>query len=175
MAPLRFRPVPPGELDGIFELLEEISRWEEEIGLPHPWPRPFPRGRMTDAANRGEVHAIEDERGELLGTITLQWEDVPFWGVRPPDAGYVHRLAVRRPYAGRSIGRRALAWAESETRSRARPYLRLDCLVESRRLHAYYEAAGFAPVGEVTVGGLRCRLYERRLGPAPTRLTAVRP
>lgn len=175
---LRFRPVPPGELGAVFDLLEEISRWEEEIGLPHPWPRPFPRERMTEAASRGEVHAIEDERGTMLGTITLQWEDRPYWGERPPDSGYVHRLAVRRPYAGRGIGRQALEWAETETRRRGRRYLRLDCLVESPRLHEYYMAAGFAPVGEVSVGGLRCRLYERRLGPPPapaTGLSAARP
>ncbi|HEV2449380.1 MAG TPA: GNAT family N-acetyltransferase [Thermoplasmata archaeon] len=165
LPPLRFRPVRPAELGPVFDVLEEVSRWEEEIGLPHPWPRPFPRERMTEAAARGEVYAIEDDRGEMLGTVTLQWEDLPFWGARPPDAGYVHRLAVRRRHAGRSIGRRALDWAETETRNRGRIYLRLDCLVESDRLHAYYTLAGFSPIGDVTVGGLRCRLYERRIGP----------
>jgi GNAT superfamily N-acetyltransferase len=176
--PLRFRAIAPEELDSVLDLLESVSRWEEEIGLPHPWPRPFPRGRLGEAAARGEVYAIEDGIGAMVATVTLQWEDLPFWGPRPPDAGYVHRLAVRREHAGRSIGRRALAWAEERTREKGRPFLRLDCLVESTRLHRYYEAAGFTPAGEAVVGGLSCRLYEKRLGPAgvgAARATAVRP
>jgi GNAT superfamily N-acetyltransferase len=162
---LHFRAIAPEELDLVLALLESVSRWEEEIGLPHPWPRPFPRGRLREAAGRGEVYSIEDDEGAMLGTLTLQWEDRPFWGPRPPDAGYVHRLAVRREHAGRAIGRRALAWAEARTRENGRPFLRLDCLVESTRLRRYYEEAGFVPVGEVEVGGLPCRLFEKRLEP----------
>jgi protein-tyrosine phosphatase len=164
--PLRFRAIAPEELDRVIALLESVSRWEEELGLPHPWPRPFPRERLTEAAERGEVYSIEDEAGTMLGTLTLQWEDLPFWGPRPPDAGYVHRLAVRREHAGRSIGRRALEWAGTQTRARGRPFLRLDCLVESTRLHQYYGAAGFLPAGEAVVGGLPCRLFEKRLDPS---------
>ena len=37
-----------------------------------------------------------------------------YWGDRPPDALYVHKLAVRRDRAGRGIGAAIVEWANAE-------------------------------------------------------------
>ena len=162
----QMRPLDVAELSIALDLLSEAARWEISIGLPHPWPQPFPASRILPAAERNELFVAEETPGTAIGTLTLQWEDVPFWGVRPPDAGYVHRLAVRRDRAGQNVGGRMLAWAEGEVRARGRGFVRLDCLKESSRLHRYYESFGFRRVGEVTQGGLECSLFEKALGPS---------
>ncbi len=164
-AGFRIRAATSTELSEVLETLAEASRWEVARGFPHPWPVPFPEDRVRPGLDRGEVYRVSDPAGRPAGTVTLQWEDLPFWGPRPADAGYVHRLAVRRAYAGRGLGSRILTWADGEVRARRREFVRLDCLTSAKRLHEFYRSNGFRPVGEVTVGGLDCTLFEKRLAP----------
>ncbi len=49
--------------------------------------------------------------------MNLQWSDPFFWGDNDTDAGYVHRLAVRRDHAGRGFGEALLAWADEPLRA----------------------------------------------------------
>jgi protein-tyrosine phosphatase len=160
---LRFRAARASDVAVACRILTEATDWEESQGFPAPWPRPFPPEPLLAASERGELFLVEDPAGSPVGTITLQWADVPFWGERPPDAGYVHRLAIRRHYGGQAIGRRMIEWAGVRTRERGRFKLRLDCLTASEPLHEYYRSLGFQRVGEVTQGGFPCTLFEKPL------------
>jgi len=86
-----------------------------------------------------------------------------FWGNVPDDAGYLHRLAIRRVYAGMELGRQLLQWAEGKVASAGRDYLRLDCMAENQALRQYYEQAGFTYRGEVRGEGWRASLYEKKV------------
>jgi ribosomal protein S18 acetylase RimI-like enzyme len=83
-------------------------------------------------------------------------------GEQEPDAGYVHRLAVRRAYAGRGMGRALLEWAAAQTAGSGRVWLRLDCMADNRRLCHYYESLGFVQRGIVGNDRWSGRLYEQR-------------
>lgn len=157
------RRAAPPELALVQDLLAEASNWQLARGLANPWPVPYPEDRLRPSLERGEVFFAEEAPGEVVGTVTLQWEDEPYWGRRPPDAGYVHKLAVRRVRAGRGVGVAILRWAEGEVRARGRAFLRLDTLTERTRLHAYYVGLGFVIVGEIRRGGLDITLFEKPL------------
>jgi GNAT superfamily N-acetyltransferase len=102
--------------------------------------------------------------GEAVAVVRLLWTDRRFWGGRDEgDAAYVHSLAVRRDLAGRGIGAAVLAWAEREAAARGRRFLRLDCLAANAGLTAYYERAGFSPIGIVRLGGEAMLLLEKPL------------
>jgi ribosomal protein S18 acetylase RimI-like enzyme len=147
------------DVDAVAAILTEAADWV--AGLDHPqWPSPFPREQVVQLVERGELYVARLD-GEVAATVTLQWSDVPYWGERPPDAGYVHKLAVRRDFAGRGVGHALVAWAEAETLAHGRSYLRLDCLAANPRIRRYYEELGFAGCGEIERGGLRMALYER--------------
>jgi len=154
------------DLDQVLDILSEASRWERAQGLEDPWPYPFPAERVLPGLERGEVYVVSVDGEDGGATINLSWEDPRFWGSTPPDAGYVHRLAVRRKYAGRSVGRALLVWAEEQVRAKGRAYLRLDCLAANRRLGLYYLELGFEPRGFVTVDGFVCARFERPVGAA---------
>lgn len=157
---LEVRPAGSEDVDIVVEILSEAARWVIEKGFPQ-WPDPFPPGVVEEALARGELF-VALAAGEIVGTLTLQWEDPRFWGRQPPVACYVHRLAVRRDRAGRGIGERLLEWADRETASRGRAYLRLDCVAANRGMSAYYEALGFRQRGErVHDDGFVVSLYER--------------
>jgi len=105
---------------------------------------------------------VKDVQG-TLGTITLQWSDKKFWGDLPLDAGYVHKLAIKRSYGGKRLGLRLLEWAEAKARAEGKRYLRLDCLASNRSIRDYYEKAGFVHVRDTLAPGWKASLYEKNL------------
>jgi GNAT superfamily N-acetyltransferase len=100
---------------------------------------------------------------DVVGTITLQWSDPVFWNGASPDAGYIHKFAVVRAYAGRKIGEEMLRWAEKQALMAGRKYLRLDCLASNSKIRAYYEKAGYTYKGDASPAGWRASLYEKPL------------
>jgi protein-tyrosine phosphatase len=93
-----------------------------------------------------------------------------FWGARPDDAGYLHRLVVRRDRVGNGLGAQLIDWASGCVRAAGRARLRLDVSADNLPLSSFYERLGFTCRGEregeliETDGGIRrwkTRLYER--------------
>jgi ribosomal protein S18 acetylase RimI-like enzyme len=99
----------------------------------------------------------------VVGTITLQWSDPVLWNGASPDAGYIHKLAVVRAYAGRKIGEEMLRWAEKQALLAGKKYLRLDCLASNRIIRDYYEKAGYIHKGDISPTGGWASLYEKSL------------
>jgi ribosomal protein S18 acetylase RimI-like enzyme len=150
----------PEELEEVVAVLSENARWLLSRGI-RQWPHPFPAGRVRRLLDRGELYVARLD-GEVVATLALLWSDPAFWGERPPDAGYVHALAVRRAHAGRRLGPRLLDWAEEQTAAAGREYLRLDCPSDNAVLRAYYEGQGFEPQGEAELDDLTVTLLQRR-------------
>jgi GNAT superfamily N-acetyltransferase len=140
-------------------LLDEATRWVGERGFEQ-WPLPFPRAEITVAIARGEVFVAEHD-GEAVATVTILTEDPQYWGIRPPDALYVHKLAVARAHAGRGFGTEVIRWADRRAASLGRRFLRLDCLGDSAGIRGYYERLGFEHRGDLVRGNRNMCIYER--------------
>ena len=164
--PLTVRCAGVGDLDAVEELLRTAARWTAARGFPNPWPVPYPMERVRPRLEAGDVYLAGEPGAPPIATVTLQWEDLPYWGARPADAGYIHRLAVRPERHAEGWGRRLIAWAEERTAAAGRPWLRLDCVAANPGIRRYYTEQAFRQVGEVTVGGVDCVLLER---PVPSR------
>jgi len=142
-------------------LLDEATVWIGERGYEQ-WPLPFPPDEIAAAIERGEVYvAVLD--GDVVATVTLLWDDKRHWGERPPDAAYVHKLAVSRACAGRRIGRALVEWADETAAANGRSFLRLDCLRTNPAIRRYYEELGFEHRGDQVIKGRDLSLYERPL------------
>jgi GNAT superfamily N-acetyltransferase len=167
--PFEVRPARLDEESLVGDLLTAAAQWTVEQGFPNPWPVPYPLARIRPRIEQGEVYLAVVAGEPPVATVTLQWEDPPLWGERPPDAGYVHRLAVRRRHAGEGWGRRLIDWAEERVAERGRPLLRLDCVAANSGLVRYYSGLGFRRVGDVRFRDLDLARFERpvRARPAP--------
>ncbi len=161
--PLEFRTARAADVPPVIEILREASLWLRSRGLPSGWPVPYPADILLRHVARSELYVVDRGPEIAIATVTLQWEDVPFWGERPPDGCYLHHFAVRRSVAGQRVGEQVVAWAERVARGRGRAFLRLDCLADDPVLIRYYERLGFERRGETTVGSLRMALLEKRL------------
>lgn len=149
----------------VLAILEDAAAWMVSRGIDQWRPGGFDQCELLQSIERRELHLARID-GRDVGTIILQWSDPIFW---PPEghdeAGYVHKLAVRREAAGRGLGRHLLDWAAARSAERGKRFLRLDCQGTNAGLCAYYEKLGFTRRGETMVRTWQVALYERAIQP----------
>jgi GNAT superfamily N-acetyltransferase len=150
----------------ISEILLGAARWLEESGAPM-WKGDelLPENTLADI-EAGEFFVAQ--RGAVIaGVLRFQLEDPLFWPDLPPgEAAFVHRLAVRREFAGGGISIAMLHWAADRARSIGRDFLRLDCEASRPRLRAFYERCGFRHHSDRHVGPYFVSRYELPLSGA---------
>jgi ribosomal protein S18 acetylase RimI-like enzyme len=165
---LRLRRASIGDVDVVVDLLSGAARWLLDAGI-RQWPDPFPREIVEGSIDRNETY-VALARGEVVGSIALNEADPNWWGDRPPDALYVHRLVVSLDARGQDIGSQLLDWAQSRVAATGRAWLRLDCGTDNLQMRKYYEGLGFRHAEDVVVsllgaggdgGEWRGSLYER--------------
>jgi GNAT superfamily N-acetyltransferase len=149
-------------------MLDEATAFVRTMGRDQ-WPVPFPQDELRQRIDRDELYVV-DLGDEPAATFTLLLDDPKFWGERPPDAVYLHKLAVRRAFAGRGLGVRVVEWVGEEAARRGRAFVRLDCQRDLPGIRRYYERLGFDLRGELERGTFAWALYERAVrpdGPSP--------
>ena len=146
-------------MSAVATLLDEATVWVGELGHEQ-WPLPYPREEIAAAIERGEVYVAE-VGNDVVATVTLLWDDTLHWGERPPDAAYVHKLAVSRASAGQRIGSRIVEWADRTAAANGRSFLRLDCMRTNPGIRRYYEELGFEHRADEVIDGRDLSLYER--------------
>jgi GNAT superfamily N-acetyltransferase len=116
--------------------------------------------RIADDVTNGLFYVAECD-GEIVGTIKFQLEDTLFWpDVSQAESAYVHRLAVRRRFAGGVVSSAMMRWAVERARGLRRRYLRLDCEASRGRLRKVYEQFGFRHHSDRHVGPYFVSRYE---------------
>lgn len=160
------RQATPQDVEAIATLLYEAEAWLRSLGMPMWRPEELDPGRLRRDVVAG-LHYVAEVQGEVVGTIRFQLEDPEFWPDRPAgEAAYVHRLAVRRDYAGRGIAAALLDWAARRASELGYQWLRLDCERDRPRLRAFYERNHFEHHSDRDVGPFRVARYQRWCGGA---------
>ncbi|HVO42811.1 MAG TPA: GNAT family N-acetyltransferase [Aggregatilineales bacterium] len=145
--------------DTVVGILTDAARWLMARDLPTWKPETLPRV-ILPAIERGEVY-LATCGGRPVATVSLQWVDLLFWGERPDDAGYLHKLAVLRSAAGQRIGERLVRWVEDAVIERSRRYVRLDCHAGNPAINQFYQNLGYRARGRVAINGTEFTLYEK--------------
>jgi GNAT superfamily N-acetyltransferase len=157
---LLIRQAMPEDIETIAEILTEAARWLEESGRTL-WRQDelLPNSVAADVHSGLFFLALCD--GQPAGTIRYQLKDWLFWpDVPQDDSAFVHRLAVRRRFAGGEVSSALLHWAIARTHALGRRYLRLDCETSRPRLRAVYERLGFRFHSDKQVGSYFVARYE---------------
>ncbi|MSP95089.1 MAG: GNAT family N-acetyltransferase [Alphaproteobacteria bacterium] len=145
-------------------LIREAADWLNGRGLTLWGPEELSYDDLVAVARAGGL-VLARVNSEAVACMYLHNEDRLFWPeCATGEAFYIHRLAVKRNFAGRGFARAMLDWADAETRAQRRKFVRLDC--EPRpKLMALYRDAGFAPVdpGPVEVTGHWVIRQEKRV------------
>ena len=147
------------------DILNEASRWADAHSGVVMWDE----GELAPAHIASEVQRgmffLAEVEGEAAGVIRFQLEDLLFWPdlAEPAESAFIHRLAVRRRFAGRGVSTALLEWAVTHARSLNKRYLRLDCDDDRVRLKALYETFGFRLHSHRQVGPYYVARYEYEL------------
>jgi predicted N-acetyltransferase YhbS len=148
-------------------ILQEAARWLGDRDVPLWQLDELSTNSITSDLARG-LFFIAEDNGEPAGTIGFQLEDPQFWPDIPPGMStFVHRLAVRRRYAGGIVSSELLKWAVARTQRLGRQFLRLDCDAARPRLRAVYERFGFRHHSDRQVGPYYVSRYEYAVFPEP--------
>jgi GNAT superfamily N-acetyltransferase len=155
------------DLPVVAKMLDEATVFVRTKGRDQ-WPVPSPQAKLRASVADRSLYVVE-VHGEPAATFTLLLDDPKFWGERPPDAVYLHKLAVRRGFAGRGLGARIVDWVVDEAARLGRSFVRLDCQRDLPGIRRYYEELGFELRGELERGAFAWALYERRTSPETSR------
>jgi GNAT superfamily N-acetyltransferase len=154
------RQATPADTGIVTEILREAARWLEETGQPMWRDDELLASHIAANVEAGLVFLAECD-GEIAGTIKFQLDDPLFWPDVPrEDSAFIHRLAVKRRFAGGGVSSALIQWAAARTRALGRRFLRLDCEASRPRLRAVYEKLGFRHHSDRQVGPYFVSRYE---------------
>ena len=139
----------------------EVSEWLADREMPVWSPDEFDLGTTRQQAAAKEL-VIGFENSGPAACMLIQTGDPIYWPEKAEGTAlYLHKIAVRRAFAGRGWGNRLIAWAVERATKRGLP-LRLDCLPRPVLMN-FYRNCGFRPVddGPVTLGGFTVVRHER--------------
>lgn len=157
---LAIRQATSEDIEAVTDILREVAGWLEERGIPLWRQDELQPSRILADVDSGEFFLAECD-GVPAGTIRFQLEDRLFWpDVSQDDSAFIHRLAVRRRFAGGEVSSALLLWAIARTHALGRRYLRLDCEASRARLRAVYERIGFRFHSDKLVGPYFVARYE---------------
>lgn len=150
----------PEDTEAVSSVLQEAADWLAQSGSAMWKGDELSPARIADDVAKGLFYVAECD-GEIVGTIKFQLEDTLFWpDIAQEESAFVHRLAVRRRFAGGAVSSAMLQWAVERARTLRRRYLRLDCEAARARLRKVYEQFGFRHHSDRHVGPYFVSRYE---------------
>jgi GNAT superfamily N-acetyltransferase len=153
------RPATLEDCGTVSDILLEAATWLAQRGMPMWRESELVVSRIRDDVAVG-LFFLAVAAAESVGTIKFQLSDPIFWPDVPDDAAYVHRLAVRRQFAGGELSSALLNWAAERAAASGRRFLRLDCEAARLSLRAVYERFGFQHHSDRQVGSYFVARYE---------------
>lgn len=127
----------------VSEILTEAARWLIERGGRLWEPSELTAEKIAPEVRQGLFWLALTPDGEHAGCIRYQLSDPEYWDDVPhEDSAFVHRVAVRRRFAGAGVSRQMIEWAKERARSDGKKFLRLDC-AKREKLRRIYEGFGF--------------------------------
>ena len=162
-APFMIRPATPDDVVAVQSMLVEVAHWLLSRGVPQWDPQQFDRSAIASWLDNGVV-LLACHDADPVGTVSITWSD-RLWADFPGDAGYVHKLAVRRAAAGQGVSLRLLKEVEQVVVAHQRHKVRLDCWAGNVALRRFYTQAGFTLSCVKREHTWHCALFEKVIEP----------
>jgi hypothetical protein len=106
----------------VSSILRDAAGWLTAIGAPMWRAEELRPDDIARGVHDGLFHLAECG-GEPAGNVRFQLTDPDFWPDVPEfESAFIHRLAVRRRFAGGAVSSALLSWAVERTASLGRPF-----------------------------------------------------
>lgn len=163
MSRIHIKHAKESDAEVVSSILREAANWLVRRGTPL-----WKADELTPDKINAEISAglfwLAEVDGTSAGCVRFQTEDRLFWpDVSPEESAFIHRLAVRRQFAGGAVSGALIEWAKARAVGLGKRYLRLDCEAKSKSLCGVYERAGFRKHSEKQVGPYWVARYDYQL------------
>ncbi|MBI2435812.1 MAG: GNAT family N-acetyltransferase [Candidatus Hydrogenedentes bacterium] len=163
MSHIHVRQAAAGDVAVVSDMLKEATRWLETRGMPLWSVDGFAIAALAPQVAQG-IFWLAEVEGTPAGCVSFQLEDPLHWPEVPAgDSAFLHKLAVRRAFAGTGVATALLDWAKRHARELGLRYVRLDTAVGREKLCALYTAQGFSKHSEKNVGAFDIVRFELTL------------
>lgn len=161
---ITIRPAGAADAAAVYDIYRQViehdtqnhayTRWQ--LGV-YPTPQ-----TVAEALAAQDLYVLEIG-GQIAAAARINQEQVPIYAqcpwqypAAPEEVLVIHTLAVSPAYAGRGLGRRFIAFYESQARATGCPVLRLDTSQTNLPARSLYKSLGFreAAVLECNFNGL---------------------
>jgi GNAT superfamily N-acetyltransferase len=148
----------------IAAVLQEAAQWLIDGGRPLWSVADFDAARIAGDVDAG-LFWVTRAGDTVVGVMKFELEDAYFWPeVTPGTSAFVHKLAVRRAWAGQGVPAALLAFALERAQALGLSYLRLDCMADREGLRRLYEGCRFRLHSVVQRGSASFARYEMPTG-----------
>ncbi|GAB2585256.1 GNAT family N-acetyltransferase [Spirosoma areae] len=133
------------------EILREVGQWLADNDHTMWEIDTLTPENLLDEYTTGNLFVMYADRNEGDGpepaaVFILQWKD-PLYYADVPDntAGFIHKVAIRRPFAGQNLFTAVLDFCRSECLKRNIHKIQLETDATRPKLMQFYERHGFEP------------------------------
>lgn len=138
-----------GDVETAINIMKDVTKWGRSVGLDVWRDEQITREKLLAGIDEGDFY-IGKVSSDAACCMILQWNDTLFWPkAKEHEAGYIHKLCVRREYSGIGLSRKMVEFSIEECRKRNIGYLRLDTGWNKKKLRSLYESLGFVLVGTI--------------------------
>lgn len=131
------------EIDRCISIFKEAAHWGRSNNKNLWSDDDLSRTNLLKYYKPDEFYLVQVD-GEDAGSMVIQWEDTLFWPeFSLNDAGYLHKLCIRRKFAKSGLSNAMIKVAVDECRRRNIDLLRLDTGWGNVQLCSLYERNGF--------------------------------
>ena len=151
------------DVETVSDILNEAASWLKQRNMKL-WGEREISTKVVFSDIKSGLFYIAFYENYAVGVVKFETEDLVFWSDIPhQDSAFIHRLAVRRNFAGGSISTSLMAWAINRSRQLGKRYLRLDCDAKRLSLRSVYEKFGFRHHSDRQVGAYFVARYEYKI------------
>lgn len=157
--------VSTGEVDKAINIMKEVAAWGRSKGYLVWLDEWLTQDELLTSEAKEENFYIGKVDGIDACTMILQWTDSYFWPSSPyNEAGYLHKVCVRREFAGKNMTLKMVEYAKEQCRARGVKYLRLDTGWDETKMKEIYRGLGFEIVKKLEYSnGKAVALYELKV------------
>ncbi len=143
--------------DTAIEILREVGQWLVDNNQELWDVDALTSENLLNEHTTGNLFVLYADRNDGAGpepaaVFILQWEDPLYWPDVPPNtSGLIHKLAIRRSFAGQNLFAEIIEFCRSECLKRGIQTLQLETDSTRPKLMQFYERHGFQPTYQRTI------------------------
>lgn len=163
MQPVSVRQASLDDLSTVSSILSEAALWLKQKNMVLWEDKDTTPESIYQDVELGLFY-IAFYEDAAAGVVKFQTEDLVFWSDIPQESSaFIHRLAVRRSFAGGSVSTALMQWAVKQSRDLGKQFLRLDCAADRLRLRMVYENFEFQCHSDWQVGPYFVARYDYKI------------